>query len=404
MTDTRIPVPTAPVAPGPVSTGPVSTAPVTEERAAEVAAAPAPPAAAAAPAGSGWRPGRPSATALVVIVLVAVAGVLAVLAAWRLPPFVTPYESTDNAYVRGRTTVISPQVSGYVTAVLVRDFATVRAGEPLVRIDDRIYRQRVEQAQAQLDAQGATLANAAQSERSRAAALAAQDAVVANAAAQLMRAEADMNRVNDLVTDGSVSLRERDQTLAALRQAQAGVRQANAAREIARQDVRTVIVGRGGQEAGVSGAEAARRLAQIDLANTIIRAPETGRLSEVGVRLGQYVTAGSQLMFLVPPETWVIANFKEAQTARMAVGQPASFTVDGLADARLTGRVERLSPAAGSEFAVLKPDNATGNFTKVPQRIAVRIRIDPGQRLIDRLRPGMSVQARVDTSGGPRVK
>jgi len=579
MTDTRIPVPTAPVAPGPASTGPVSTAPVTEERAAEVAAAPAPPAAAATPAGSGWRPGRPSATALVVIVLVAVAGVLAVLAAWRLPPFVTPYESTDNAYVRGRTTVISPQVSGYVTAVLVRDFAdvkageplvriddriyrqrveqaqaqvdaqgatlanaaqsersreaslaaqdaavanaaaqlmraqadmnrvndlvtdgsvslrerdqtlaalrqaqagvrqanaareiarqdvrtvivgrggqvagvsgaeaarrlaqidlantivrapesgrlsevgvrlgqyvtavlvrdfaTVLAGEPLVRIDDRIYRQRVEQAQAQLDAQGATLANAAQSERSRAAALAAQDAVVANAAAQLMRAQADMNRVNDLVTDGSVSLRERDQTLAALRQAQAGVRQANAAREIARQDVRTVIVGRGGQEAGVSGAEAARRLAQIDLANTIIRAPETGRLSEVGVRLGQYVTAGSQLMFLVPPETWVIANFKEAQTARMAVGQPASFTVDGLADARLTGRVERLSPAAGSEFAVLKPDNATGNFTKVPQRIAVRIRIDPGQRLIDRLRPGMSVQARVDTSGGPRVK
>lgn len=378
---------------------PVAAEPVTEERAAEAAAPTAAPT-----AGSGWKPQRPSGTATIVLLLLAIAGVLAVLAAWRLPPFATSYESTDNAYVRGRTTVIAPQVSGYVTQVLVRDFEAVRAGQPLVMIDDRIYRQRVEQADAQVAAQSATLANSAQAQRSRAASLVAQDAAVANAEAQLMRAQADMNRVDDLVRDGSVSLREQDQTLAALRQAQAGVKQARAAREIARQDVRTVEVGRGGQQAGVSGAEAARRLAQIDLSNTLVRAPEAGRLSEVGVRVGQYVTAGSQLMFLVPPETWVIANFKEAQTARMTVGQPASFTVDALANARLTGRVERISPAAGSEFAVLKADNATGNFTKVPQRIAVRIRIDPGQALAQRLRPGMSVQARVDTSTGPRLR
>jgi multidrug resistance efflux pump len=381
---------------------PVAEGPATEERLAETdAPVPAP---VTPPVGSGWRPQPPSLTVIVVIVVLVVAGVCAVLAAWRLPPFATAYESTDNAYVRGRTTVISPQVSGYVTQVLVRDFADVTQGEPLVKIDDRIYRQRVEQAQAQVGAQAATLANTRQTARSREASLAAQDAAVANAAAQLMRAQADMARVNDLVTDGSVSLRERDQTLAALRQAQAQVQQAQAAREIARQDIRTVQVGRGGQQAGVSGAEAARQLARIDLANTVIRAPETGRLSEVGVRLGQYVTAGSQLMFLVPPETWVIANFKEAQTARMTVGQPASFTVDGLGNARLTGHVERISPAAGSEFAVLKADNATGNFTKVPQRIAVRIRVDAGQPLSARLRPGMSVQARVDTSGGPGVR
>ncbi len=388
MTDTR----------SPAATNPVDSAPATEEAQAEAQTG------AAAPASSGWTPAPPSRTAVIVLTVIAIAGVLAVLAAWRLPPFATAYESTDNAYVRGRTTVIAPQVSGYVTQVLVRDFEQVQAGQPLVRIDDRIYRQRVDQAAAQVSAQAATLANAQQSERSREASLAAQNAAVANAQAQLMRAEADMARVNDLVKDGSVSLRERDQTLAALRQAQAAVQQATAAREIARQDIRTVQVGRGGQRAGVSGAEAAQRLAQIDLANTVIRAPETGRLSEVGVRVGQYVTAGSQLMFLVPPETWVIANFKEAQTARMMVGQPASFTVDGLANARLTGRVERISPAAGSEFAVLKADNATGNFTKVPQRIAVRIRIDPGQSLAQRLRPGMSVQARVDTSSGPAVR
>ena len=375
---------------------PVAAGPVTEEKVAEdAAAAPAP------PAGSGWRPPALSRTAVALILLLAIAGIAAVLAAWRVWPFTTAYESTDNAYVRGRTTVIAPQVSGYVTRVLVRDFENVQAGQPLVTIDDRIYAQRVEQAQAQVESAQATLANATQTAASRQASFGAQGAAVANARAQLMRAQADMNRVNDLVTDGSVSLRERDQTLAALRQAQAQLNQAEAAQEIARQDIRTVEVGRGGQQAGVSGARAALRLAKIDLANTIIRAPEAGRLSEVGVRVGQYVTAGSQLMFLVPPETWVIANFKEAQTARITVGQRASFTVDALANARLTGRVERISPAAGSEFAVLKSDNATGNFTKVPQRIAVRIRVDPGQRLAERLRPGMSVQARVDTDGVP---
>ena len=370
---------------------PVAAGPVSEEKLAEEAPPP--------PAGSGWRPPTLSGAAVLVIAVLVLAGVAAVMAAWRIGPFATAVESTDNAYVRGRVTVIASQVSGYVTRVLVADFATVAAGQPLVEVDARIYAQRVEQAQAQVAGQAATLANNRQQVASRAASFGAQEAAVANAQAQLMRARADMARVEDLVSDGSVSLRERDQTRASLRQAEAGVAQARAAREIARQDIRTVEGGRGGQQAGVSGAEAALKLARIDLANTIIRAPEAGRLSEVSVRVGQYVTAGSQLLFLVPAEVWVIANYKEAQTARIAVGQRASFTVDGLGGERLTGRVERISPAAGSEFAVLKSDNATGNFTKVAQRIAVRLRIDPGQPLAARLRPGMSVVARVDTAG-----
>ena len=375
-------------------TPPDNPEPVTEARAAE----------AAPPVGSGWRPPPLSGPTTVVVLIIAVIGIVAVLAAWGLPPFSSNIQTTDNAYVRGTTTVISPQVSGYVTAVLVRDFDNVTAGQVLVQVDDRIYRQRVEQAKAQVAAQLATLSNSAQAARSREAGVQAQAAAIANARAQLVRAQADMRRVEDLVSDGSVSQRERDQTRAALHQAEAAVRQAEAARDIAQQDVRTVAVGRGGLEAGVEGAQASLRLAEIDLANTAIRAPEAGRLSEIGVRQGQYVTAGTQLMFLVPPQIWVIANFKEAQTARMAPGQPASFTVDGLANARLTGRVEQMSPAAGSEFAVLKSDNATGNFTKVPQRIAVRIAIGPNQPLAARLRPGMSVQARVDTRGGPRAK
>ncbi|WP_236698305.1 HlyD family secretion protein [Xylophilus sp. Leaf220] len=374
-------------------------APVPPPPPASPVAAPAP--VAAAP--TGWAPPRAGLTGTVATIVLALAGVLVVLYAWRLPPFTTALQSTDNAYVRGQTTIVSPQTSGYVAEVPVQDFQTVEAGQVLVRIDDRIYRQRVEQAQATLAGQIAALDNSAQTRRSREATVASQVAAVGNARAQLARARADLQRVDALVADGSVSLRERDQTVAALRQAEAAVEQAHAAGEIARQDVRAVTVGRAGLEAGVEGARAALALAEIDLANTVVRAPRAGQLSEVGVRAGQYVTAGTQLMFLVPARLWIIANYKEAQTAAMAPGQPVRFRVDALDRAELTGRVEQLAPAAGSEFAVLKADNATGNFVKVAQRIAVRIAIDPGQPLAARLRPGMSVETMVDTAGGPRT-
>jgi multidrug resistance efflux pump len=290
---------------------------------------------------------------------------LAVLAAWNLPPFGGGVERTDNAYVRGLTLSVAPEVSGYVVSVEVRDYEQVHAGQVLVRIDDRIYRARVAAARANLGGQLAGLANAR---------------------AQLLRAKADMARVDDLVSDGSVSVRERDQTLAALRQAEAQARQQNG--------------GEGSSEAQVDAARAQLDLALIDLEHTVIVAAADGQISETGVRVGQYVTNGSQLMSLVPAERWVIANFKEAQVARMEPGQHASFTVDALNGARFTGRVERMAPAAGSEFAVLKPDNATGNFVKVPQRIGVRISIDSGQPLMSRLAPGMSVEANIDTRRG----
>ena len=334
-------------------------------------------------------------TALFILLLLA--GALLALYAWRLPPFRTDLQTTDNAYVRGQTTIIAPQVNGYVTQVLVQDFQQVRAGDPLVRIDDRIYRQRVQQAEADVAAQLATLSNSQQSQRSSEASVEGQNAAVESARAQLARAEADMRRVADLVAEGSVSLRERDQTQAALRQAEAAVRQAEAQRTVAQEQVRTVTVGRGGLQAAVENARAALRLAQIDLSNTIIHAPQDGQVGEIGVRLGQYVSAGTQLLFLVPRNVWVVANFKEAQTARMAAGQRATVSVDALGGQELSGRVQQLAPAAGSEFSVIRPDNATGNFVKVPQRIPVRIALDPGQPLAARLRPGMSVEARVDT-------
>ncbi len=351
---------------------------------------------------SSWNPPKKTRTTVIIIVAAALAAILAILYSWQLPPFAGGSEKTDNAYVRGRVTIISPQVSGYVTRVFVQDFAEVKAGQTLATIDDRIYRARVAQAEANVAAQQAALANSAQAQTSREVATDSQNAGIANAQAQLARAEADMRRARTLVADGSISTREFDQTRAALLAAQASLQQARASRAIGTQDVRTVVVGRAGLEAAVASAKAQLRLAQIDLDNTIIRAPADGQLSEIGVRQGAYVTAGTQLLSVVPHHVWVIANFKEAQTAKMAIGQRARFSVDALGDAELTGRIENLSPAAGSEFAVLKADNATGNFVKVAQRIAVRIAIDKGQAAAKRLRPGMSVEVHIDTSGGPR--
>ncbi|WP_404477703.1 HlyD family secretion protein [Novosphingobium sp. BL-52-GroH] len=349
----------------------------------------------------GWAPPRGGRPVTILAILFILAGVLLVLYAWGLPPFSSALQTTDNAYVRGQTTVIAPQVSGYVVEVTVQDYEQVKKGQVLARIDDRIYRQRVDQAKAQVAAQIANLDNSQQSQRSSEAQLGGQEASVASARAQLARAQADMRRVDDLLGGGSISVRERDQTLATLRQAEAAVRQAQAQRTVASEQINTVTVGRGGLKAGVESARAALRLAEIDLANTVIRAPQDGRLGEVGVRLGQYVTAGTQLTFLVPPFIWVTANYKEAQTARMAPGQPATLSIDALDHAEIRGWIERMAPAAGNEFQVIRSDNATGNFVKVPQRITVRLRLDRTDPLYGRMRPGMSVVARIDTTGGP---
>jgi multidrug resistance efflux pump len=314
-------------------------------------------------------------------------------------------------------TVVAPKVDGYVAEVAIRVFETVAAGAVLVRLDDRNYRHRLAQARANLRIQEANLANLEQTRRAREAAVASAAAQIAsaqaqaaNARAQLERAGADMRRVDHLVLDGSLSQRERDQTVAALRQAEAAVRQGDAAvaqtqagHAAAEQELRAVGVTRHTLEGAVEAANAAVQLAEFDLENTVVRSPREGRVGEVGVKLGQYVVPGTQLMAVVPSQIWVIANFKERQTAHMAPGQAATLRVDALADQLIHGRIERISPATGSEFSVIKPDNATGNFTKVPQRLLVRIAIDPGQQLAERLRPGMSVLAAVDTASSPAL-
>ena len=336
---------------------------------------------AAQPEAHHWSPPPLRIGVLVAIGVLALAAAIGVLYAFSLWPF-DGAEVTDDAYVRGRTTVIAPQVSGYVVQVTVGDYADVKSGQVLARIEDSTYRAKVDQARATLQAAEAALANSRQASGTATANMVGNNAT-------LSRARADMARADNLVTDGSLSVRERDQARAELAQA---VAQA----EVARQTVRSVEVGRDGLAAQVAAAQAALNAAQIDLDHTLIRAPEAGQVGEVGVRLGQYVTNGTQLMSLVPAERWVIANYKEAQTAHLETGAAATFRVDALGGAQFRGHVEKLSPAAGSEFSVLRPDNATGNFVKVPQRIGVRISIDPGQAMLARLRPGMSVTVRVN--------
>ncbi|WP_250063080.1 HlyD family secretion protein [Stenotrophomonas mori] len=340
----------------------------------------------------------PSRTSVGVMVVIAVVGLTLILRAWQLWPFNSSLVHTDDAYVRGQVTVLAPQVSGYVTEVLVKDFDHVAQGQPLLRIDDRTYRQKVAQAEAALADARAQLANSDQGQAQDRAQIASARASLSAVQAEQQRSRAELQRYETLAAQQLVSSSDRDKLRASAQSARAGVAQSQAAVRIAEENLTATHVARQGLDAKVASAEAALALARIDLDNTVVRAPRDGQLSEASVRLGQYVTAGTQLLFLVPDTLWIVANFKEGQTWKVALGQPAVFSVDAFQGQRLRGHVEQIAPATGSEFAVLKPDNASGNFTKVVQRLPIRIAIDPDQPLAARLRPGMSVVVEVDTA------
>ncbi|MGV3551028.1 HlyD family secretion protein [Rhizobium sp.] len=333
-----------------------------------------------------------------VALAVGAVGLFLILNAWHLPPFAIAGEMTENAYVRGQVTIMSPQISGYVAEVPVKDFERVKAGQLLVRIDDRIYRQKVRQAEATLKGQQAQLDSLEQKKRSAEAKLDSGKATITSAQVALKTAESNFERNRSLAANAIVSQSALEQSTSALEQARANVAQAVSSQQVLEQDLAAVEVARSGYEASLEGAKAALELARIDLANTKIVAPADGRLGEVGARLGAYVAAGTQLVAVVPDRIWVTANFKETQLSGIRVGQQVSFTVDALGHQSFSGKVESLSPATGSEFSVIKADNATGNFTKVAQRLPIRIAIDGDQAGADRLEPGMSVVVTIPPS------
>lgn len=333
----------------------------------------------------------------IIFVVIAGSGVLLVLYAWDLFPFTSYWQSSEDAYLRGNVTVISPQVNGYVVNVPVQDFQWVQKGELLAKVDQRIYIQRVEQATALYDSKVAALENSQQQERIARATIEQAIAELEFAKAQSLKAIADLRRVVSLVNGGAVSIREQDQAVADNHQAVASQQQKAAGIKIAEENLRSVLVNRKALMADIESAKATLELARIDLTNTEILAPDDGQLGQIGVRLGAYVNAGTQLMSLVPKKLWIIANMKETQMGDVRVGQPVRFTVDALNNTEFHGHVSRISPATGAQFSAIAADNATGNFVKVVQRIPIRISIDPDQKNFDRLRVGMSMLVSIDT-------
>lgn len=302
---------------------------------------------------------------------------------------------TDNAYVRGDVTPIGIKVAGLVSEVVVTDNQQVRAGDILFRLDDRDYRARVDEALAMLAARKAELV--ALDSR-----LARQRSVILEAGARLRSAEAEADRsgrelarIEALRSQGWVTRARGDEALAASERALAGVSGAGAGLMGSHAEVGVIESQRPQLLAAVQSAEAELRLARIDLESTVVRAPADGRVAERQARKGQYVRPGTPLIALVSGDVWVVANFKETELRGVRPGERVSITVDALPGRTFDGRVDSLSPASGAQFALLPPDNATGNFTRIVQRIPIRISIVGGPAVRRDLRPGMSARVRL---------
>ena len=306
--------------------------------------------------------------------------------------------STDDSYVQADSTIVASRVSGYVSAVLVRDDQSVRAGEVLARIDDRDFRAALDQARA--DAQAAQ----AEVDDLRAQ-LVQQDSLIARARASVAASESalDVARLNQvryrkMAQIGFGSQQQSQESDAEERERGADLERDRAAQANAQQQVQVLRAKLEQAQALEERARAVERRSALELSYTTIIAPIDGTVAARTVRLGQYVQAGTQLTALVPlAKVYVTANFKETQLTRVRAGDPVRLRVDTFPGVRLTGCVDSLAPASGLEFSLLPPDNATGNFTKIVQRIPVKIILDPSQRLIGSLRAGMSVEASIET-------
>jgi membrane fusion protein, multidrug efflux system len=306
-------------------------------------------------------------------------------------------QSTDDAYVKADSTLISPKVSGYIAEVLIGDNEAVKAGQLLARIDDRDFRTALEQARADVAASDAAVRNLdAQIELQRPL-IQQQAAEVDAAEANLKFAQQERARYDDLMKSGSGTVQRAQQTDAALRAQNAQLQQGKAGLIAANRKLEVLGTDRAKAVAQLDRARAVAQQAELNLSYTQITAPVDGTVGARSLRVGQYVQAGTQLMAVVPlDQVYVVANFKETQLTYVRNGQPVEIRIDSFRGMPLKGHVDSLSPASGLEFALLPPDNATGNFTKIVQRVPVKIVLDD-RSLSGLLRPGMSAEPVVDT-------
>lgn len=306
------------------------------------------------------------------------------------------WEATDNAFVEADSVSVSSQINGRVIEVLVNDNQQVHAGDILVRLDDADARAAVAQAEAQLSAAIAAVDNVDARTALEAAQVQARQAGVAQARAQADLAQAEVDRYARLAEQGWVSDQRIQAERAGAQTATAAVAEAQAGLEAERRNAATLQSTRSQQVAQVQLAQAALDEANLMLERTVIRAPSDGVVGARAVRVGQTVAAGAQMMSLVPlGQTYVVANFKETQVGRLHIGQIVEISADAFPGQTLTGRIDSFSPATGSEFALIPIENASGNFTKITQRVPVRIVVDNGSGQMA-LRPGLSVEVRVD--------
>jgi membrane fusion protein (multidrug efflux system) len=309
------------------------------------------------------------------------------------------FQDTDDAYLHADSVTVSPKVGGYVTEVLVRDNEDVRAGQPLVIIDSRDYRAQADQYEAQISVAEANVdsirAQIKEQEATIAQALAQSNAAKDNAG----YAEREASRYAPLVAAGA----EKVETLESKRNDARQTKNQAAAQRAVLQSAQRRVASLEAQvrqaQAQAQSARAQLHAAQVNLSATTIVASVDGRVGDKTVQVGQYVQTGARMMDIVPLSgLYATANFKETQLGRVRIGQPVELTIDALPGVTLYGTVESLSPGTGSEFSLLPPQNATGNFTKIVQRVPVRIALDATPEARAVLVPGMSVTAEIDTT------
>jgi membrane fusion protein (multidrug efflux system) len=306
-------------------------------------------------------------------------------------------ETTDDAYVQADSTIIAPKVSGYIAEVAVSDNEPVKAGQLLARIDDRDYKTALDQAGADVAAAEAAVRNLDAQIGLQQPIIQQQAAEVDAADANLKFAQQESTRYDELMKSGSGTVQRAQQTDAALRASNAQLQQSKAALVAANRKLDVLSTQHAQAVAQLAHARAVEQQAALNLSYTRITAPVDGTVGARSLRVGQYVQAGTQLMAVVPLDAvYVVANFKETQLTYVRNSQPVELRIDSFPGRKLRGHVDSLSPASGLEFALLPPDNATGNFTKVVQRVPVKIVLDD-QSLTGLLRPGMSVEPTVDT-------
>ncbi|MGJ5129889.1 HlyD family secretion protein [Bradyrhizobium oligotrophicum] len=371
----------------------MSETPSNVDAAARAASTP-PPSSAAAP-GLWARLGIPLLAVIAALAFVALA-----TTRWNAWTGNATTQSTNDAYVRADLTQLSSRVAGEVTKVAVSDFQQVKAGDLLVQIDPADYEAQVSQAEANVEAAQAALDNLSNQVELQYATIAQAEAQQVSAGAAEVQARQEEERQQSLSQSEAGTKQRLEQATAAYAKAQADVRASRAVIAAQRHQLEVLTGTKKQRGADLAGAKAALAAARLKLGYTRITAPFDGVVGQRQVQVGDYVNIGSSLIAVVPlPHVFVIANYKETQLTHVAPGQPVEITVDSFPGQRLHGRVERIAPASGSQFALLPPDNATGNFTKVVQRIPVRIALDGDQPLLARLLPGMSVVTHIRTTG-----